>query len=198
MISAGHLLTPILGVVIAVMLCAAGCTNAPSPNTTTDVLPTTPAPSAPLASLLPGQANLTVQDELAARAAAYAAGVDGDALARAMAQGTNSTDFVSIHQALRAFLAADPQAVYIYTVEQVDGRSRFMVDAAYGTPNGSSPGDVLVEVPNGLPATISTPGTTGIYTDSWGTFISGYAPVRNRSGSIVGVLVVDVRPDALE
>ncbi len=188
----------VLGTLFVAMLFAAGCTTAPGPNASTGTLATTLATPGSQASPATVEVNLSIRDELAARAATYAAGIDGDLLARAVALGPNSTEFVSVQRSLQALQASDPKAAFIYTVEQRNESSRFMVDAAFGTPNGSSPGDVLIEVPNGLPASISTPGATGIYTDQWGTFVSGYAPVRNRSGSIVGVLVVDVRPDDLE
>lgn len=188
----------VLVTLFVAILSAAGCTTAPGPNASTGTPATTLATPEPHASPAAGKVNLTIRDELAARASTYAAGIDGDSLARAVALGPNSTEFVSVQRSLIALQASDPQAAFIYTIEQGNGSSRFMVDAAFGTPNGSSPGDVLIEVPNGLPASISTPGATGIYTDQWGTFVSGYAPVRNRSGSIVAVLVVDVRPDDLE
>gem|GEM_PF-1104018 len=186
------------GLLLVAILCAAGCTTAPAGNNTTATPASTLVTAAPTATAVANLSNLTIRDELAARAASYAARVSGDNLTLAVARGPNSTEFGAVQQQLQAIRAGDPQAAYVYTVEQTDGISRFMVDSEYGQPNGSSPGDLLTYTPTGLPRNVTAPGATGVYTDEWGTFVSGYAPVRNSTGAMVGLLLVDVRFEDLK
>ena len=183
---------------LIILLCAAGCTTAPAGTTTASTPATTLVTVASTAMPVANLSNLTIRGELAARAVSYAARIDGGTLTLAMTRGPNSTEFRAVQQELQTIRAADPQAAYVYTVEQEDGVSRFMVDSEYGQPNGSSPGDLLMFNPTGLPTAVTAPGATGVYTDEWGTFVSGYAPVRNSTGAMVGLLLVDVRFDDLK
>jgi hypothetical protein len=138
------------------------------------------------------QSNLTIRQKLADDVSSFAARVDGDNLTLAVANGPGSPQFKTVQTTLKAIQAENPAYENVYTVSQQNGTIRFMVDSAYGEPDGSSPGDLYERAPKELNGTISVPGSTAVYTDDWGTFVSGYAPVRNSSGAVAGVLLIDV------
>ena len=80
---------------------------------------------------------------------------------------------------------------YIYAVYQGEDKGfYFAVDTdlddpgKYGAPAGH--GDGIYEAIKGTPSVDAKP-----YTDDWGTFFSAYSPIRDNSGEIVGLVVVD-------
>ncbi len=185
------------------MLCAAGCTTTPAGNNTTATPASMLVTAVPTSTAVANQSDLTIRGELAARTVSYAARIICGPNQRRQPDprhgaGPELPEFATVLHDLQAIKAADPEAAYVYTIEQANGTSRFMVDAAYGQTNGSSPGDLLTYTPTGLPNNVTAPGATGVYTDEWGTFVSGYAPVRNSTGAMVGLLLVDVRFDDLK
>ena len=56
-----------------------------------------------------------------------------------------------------------------------------------GQPYLDAPPTMVRSLQSGTPDVDAVP-----YTDEWGTFISGYAPLRNQRGQVVGVLGVDI------
>lgn len=114
-----------------------------------------------------------------------------------------SADYIASLEPLARLQEANEDIAYVYTCRMVGGRVIFVLDP---TPVGDSDGDgiddkshlmqpyddaspTLVRVlETGLAATDEEP-----YTDSWGTFVSGYAPIRGRDGKLVAVAGVDLR-----
>ena len=98
-----------------------------------------------------------------------------------------------------------PDIYFIYTARLVDDRVYFVLDA---TPHGDADGDgvedhssimdeypeaeaqMLVALQGCRPAASTTP-----YTDRWGTFVSGFAPILDADGSCTGIVGVDMRAD---
>ena len=88
---------------------------------------------------------------------------------------------------------------YIYYLVQERGRFIFLFDtddvAVFGKANMF---DSLFDIYEDAPSEIMAAWTSGVftmtkepYTDEWGTFISGFYPVKNSSGQVVGVLGID-------
>lgn len=180
----------LLLMVIAILLIA-GCTQpAAVPAVTATPTPTQAAPSTPVATV---PSNETVKTEMATLAARFAGEIDGKALGTALAEGPNSTAFGTTLGQLKAFKASDSRIVYLYTLEQVNGTVRFIVDADYGQPEGSGYLDEYTDAPTDLKNMVSAPIGVGPYTDRWGTFISGYAPVDTGSNLTVILIGVDTR-----
>lgn len=185
------------GLLLAAAILGAGCTTAPGGNATATVTPAQ-VTATPAATATVNLSGLTVRDELAARAATFAARLGGDNLTLAKNRGPGSPEFSTVQRELQAMKAEDPRVAYVYTIEQMNGTPRFMVDADFGGPNGSSPGDLFENAPAEFGSPVSAPGSTGVYTDRWGTFVTGYAPVRNSTGASVGLLLVDMPMSALK
>jgi PAS domain S-box-containing protein len=106
---------------------------------------------------------------------------------------------------LRKVLNSVKEIYYVYTGVLIGGQVYFILDA---TPPGDSDGDgvddhahlmelydeadpgMVKALVEGVPTVTADP-----YTDKWGTFLSGFAPIRDSSGESVGVACVDITLD---
>ncbi|OPY40115.1 MAG: hypothetical protein A4E42_02264 [Methanoregulaceae archaeon PtaU1.Bin222] len=177
---------------LTAILIFAGCTQ---PATTTNPTPHPTATTPVSSTAVPTVAvdNQTLKTELALYAGAFAEGIDGNALATALREGPNSTAFATVLDDLRAFKEADPRIKYVYTLEQRNGRVFFIVDANYGLPDGSNYMDEYKDAPLELSTPVTAPIGVGPYTDQWGTFYSGYAPVSTTPGGPAILMGVDIK-----
>ncbi|HUU75509.1 MAG TPA: methyl-accepting chemotaxis protein [Methanoregulaceae archaeon] len=89
---------------------------------------------------------------------------------------------------------------YIMKVDD-DQRIEFVVDDFWlGDPNQSALIGEVYDSPDKdeIFMALSVPtASRDIYTDKWGTFVSGYAPVRDSNGNTVAVLGIDVEASRL-
>jgi len=79
----------------------------------------------------------------------------------------------------------------IYTLVESGDKARFVVDAA--EKDVAALGceyDYLPAMKSAFNGTACV--NKEMYTDKWGTFLSGYAPVRNSSGEVVAIVGVDI------
>jgi adenylate cyclase len=86
---------------------------------------------------------------------------------------------------------------YIMKIEG-DGTVIFLLDDIYGIePDPALIGDVYLDAPmEEIRAGLSSPSASNdFYSDKWGTFLSGYAPIKDATGSTVAVLGVDMTAD---
>jgi hypothetical protein len=193
----------VLFVLLAIGVLAAGCTQ-PSGAGTSTTTPTADAATVPATVTVTPQVatnttmNVTVnvtalKAELPVLARRFANQLDGKTLATAAGEGPNSTAFKTVLGQLRAFKATDSRFIYVYTLEQQNGTVRFIVDANYGLPGGSGFREEYPDAPSVLKSPVTGPLAAGPYTDSYGTFVSGYAPVNTSSNQTTFVLAIDVR-----
>ncbi|HOI12838.1 MAG TPA: hypothetical protein PLG75_03220 [Methanoculleus sp.] len=140
----------------------------------------------------------TTQEELKALAAEIAGKIDGDALG-ALKPGDEATpEFIAIHDQLTAFRDENPGVLYVYTMRQVGNATEYVVDADYGTGDGVAIGYTYqpTEDDTDFLAGFEAPSAEPYYIDEWGETIyiatSGYAPVRDSSGAVVGMVCVDI------
>lgn len=135
----------------------------------------------------------TTQEELRGLASVIATQIDGDAMA-ALRPGDEETPvFIAIRDQLHTIRLSNPDILYIYTMRQVGDTVEFVVDADYGIDNGAVIGEVYDETTPDLLAGFMTPSADRDFTtDEWGTYLSGYAPLRDSKGDIVGLVGVDM------
>lgn len=177
--------------VIAVALLSAGCTQSSQSTTVvTSPVTTTLKPSAVTPDVT---VNETLKRDLAGLAARFAGEIDAKALDAVVREGQNSTSFITVLDQLKAFKAEDTSIRYVYVLEQVNGTTRFIIDANHGLPDGSEYLDEYKDAPAELKTPVTAPIGVGPYTDTWGTFISGYAPVNTSSNMTVVLVGVDVK-----
>lgn len=105
--------------------------------------------------------------------------------------------FIATRNQLMDYMQATGMT-YIYTLSQVDSdTTQFIVDASE-----EEPAELGYEYEymagmekafNGEPSS-----DDDVYTDEWGTFISGYAPIKDNQGNVVAVVGVDIEASELE
>jgi methyl-accepting chemotaxis protein len=129
-------------------------------------------------------------------AAMAAAVVDGDMLETIQIGDEDSAAYATVLAQLQNFLQGD-DIEYIYTMRRVGNEIQFVVDAdqedgaAIGEPYESYEvideaflGNVIVD--------------DEVTSDEWGRFYSGFAPIYNNAGEIVGIVGVDCSVDAID
>jgi len=138
-------------------------------------------------------------DEMKALAAEIAGQIDGDALAALKPGDENTSAYIAVHDQLNAIRTSNPNILYIYTVRKAGTATEYIVDADYGSGNGARIGYVgnLTDADVAFLAGFAEPSAEpGFYVDEWGdtlyTAISGYAPVKDSRGTVVGMVGVDV------
>lgn len=181
----------IILILFSVLLMSAGCTQQPGTGTPAATPAITQATPSPSAAATPDLQEMKAQ--AAALAAGYAREINGTLLATAVREGPNSTAFATVLGQLRALKARDSRLAYVYTVEQQDGTVRFLIDADYDLPDGSEFLSAYPDAPAELKSSVTAPIGVGPYTDFWGTFISGYAPVDTGSNATIVLVGVDFR-----
>jgi PAS domain S-box-containing protein len=138
----------------------------------------------------------STRSELAALAALSASQINGSMLDDLEAGDEHTPEFLAIRDQLFLLEQSHPDIKYIYTMRKVNDTIQFVVDAEYGmgTP-GDTPviGEVYTEVSPEMNQgfTLNT-AEHEFVTDEWGTTLSGYAPVRDSAGHIVGIVGVDM------
>jgi serine phosphatase RsbU (regulator of sigma subunit) len=118
-------------------------------------------------------------------------------------KGTESTPYKRIEEGLRLMHQAAPSIKYIYILKKDDTQSdilRFMVDVdtkEKGEEKPAYPGDKYdaSDFPELMEGFKRPSADKAITRDKWGTFLSGYAPIRNRQGEAVAVLGVDMKAE---
>jgi len=97
----------------------------------------------------------------------------------------------------------DPDIAFVYTMRKDDQGIYFVVDAweQPGEPDIASYGERYYDPSAALDENFDTMESAiadqEIYTDIFGSFLGGYAPIRNSKGERVGVIGVDIRADAV-
>jgi len=140
----------------------------------------------------------TAQDELKALAVEIAAQIDGDAFAALKPGDETTPEFIAIRDQLAAFRDANPGVIYIYTMRKVGNATEYIVDADYGTGDGVAIGYTYqpTEEDTEFLAGFEEPSAEPYYIGEWGDVVymatSGYAPIKDASGAVVGLVGVDV------
>lgn len=139
-------------------------------------------------------------------AASTAKMLDGDALATLKTHDDeNSETYRRIELQLRQVRDAnrrrDVQIKFIYTLmcpPDRPGEVRFGVDSEEWTKDKSHLGDLnVVATAQGRARHLtSVYAQPGFYTDQWGTWLSGFAPVHDSKGRFVGAVGVDMAADS--
>jgi GAF domain-containing protein/HAMP domain-containing protein len=126
--------------------------------------------------------------------------VDGDAFAAI--QSADDPEYQQIHDRNTEILLSDPDLIFVYTMRFDEDGLYFVVDA--GDPAGPAfspygtryfePGPVLSENYRSLSQPLSE---EDIYSDEYGSFLSAYAPIRNRAGQTTGIIGADISADKI-
>ena len=135
----------------------------------------------------------SVRGNLESSAIVVASGIDGDSFAAIRPGDESTASFLAIRDTLHRIEKADPTFRYIYTMRQNGNTVEFVVDGDYGfEPDAARIGEPYYNVTRAMIAGFSSPSSElEIVTDQWGETISGYAPIRDHAGRVVGLVGVD-------
>ena len=176
--------------VLVLILLTAGCTypagvpvitTTPTPTATSQV--TGPVTTTPVA-------NETLNAEMAALAETLAGSIDKEDLSMVLQEGEASTAYMAVLTQLQTFKLENPLITYDYILEQSNGTVLFVMTNYQGEPGAPVFMQEYINPPPELMTPVTTPIAIGPYTDEYGTFISGLAPVDlglNAPVIIVGV-----------
>lgn len=125
---------------------------------------------------------------------------DGDAFSKVEAEG--DPYFTQIQEQNLKIRRSDPELRFVYTMRRDAEGIYFVVDGGLPSEEGYSPfgmryfepGPALEENFDRMSGTILEP---DFYTDEYGTFLSGYAPILNSRGQQVGVIGVDITANTI-
>lgn len=126
---------------------------------------------------------------------------NGDDLIRVQASGDEFFD--RIHVKNVRIKQSDPELRFVYTMRRDEEGIYFIVDARLSPDEQliSEFGDRYAEPSDLLSANFNTIDQTLIepdfYTDEFGTFLSGYAPIYTSDGTHVGVLGIDISANTI-
>jgi hypothetical protein len=128
-----------------------------------------------------------------------AARIDGDTMAALLPGDEETSGYIAIRDQLRAVRDTNPGVVYIYTMRKTENATEYVVDADYGSGDGATIGEVYVPTEEDAPflAGFAEPSAEpGFYVGEWGNetaaLITGYAPVKDSTGAVVGLVGVDM------
>jgi adenylate cyclase len=132
-----------------------------------------------------------MRTELMSVASAVAVNLNGDIHAGIKPGDEGTPAFQAIGQALLKVQEANDHITYIYTMRKTGEGAVFVVD-----PDDEEPakiGELYEETNDEMLAGFERPSADNEYvTDQWGTFLSGYAPIRDSLGNSVGLVGVDM------
>jgi PAS domain S-box-containing protein len=135
-----------------------------------------------------------VQEKLMSVAAIAATQIDGDSFALLGRGDEGSPAFLKIRDALKKMQQASPDIHYMYTMRMNGSNIEFVVDGDYGHAGDAAViGEIYRNANRELILGFTRPSADSDFnTDKWGTVLSGYSPIRDRAGNIVGLVGVDM------
>ncbi len=132
--------------------------------------------------------------ELTTVAIITASQLDGNAVETIRPGQENTTGFLGIQNTLNRIRSSSQDIQYIYVMRKAGDKVEFVVDGDYGfDPEAASIGDVYEETTPAMMDGFTLPSADDRFTtDQWGTVLSGYAPIKNTNGVVVGLVGVDM------
>ncbi|MCU0632714.1 MAG: PAS domain S-box protein [Methanolinea sp.] len=135
-----------------------------------------------------------VRNELRSVSISIGTQIDGDTLAGLERGDENTPEFFTIRDALYQAQEKNPDIRYIYTMRRVGDAVEFVVDAEYGYSAQAARIGERYQYPNAemIKGFSEVSADEEFTTDQWGTVLSGYFPIRDHNGSVVGLVGVDM------
>lgn len=134
----------------------------------------------------------STQDTMRELSSTMASQINGSAVDALSPGDENTATYQAMVQQLRTMRNGSEMVTNCYIMKLDNGAVLFWVDDTEDDPAGigeAYPGAEVAKVE----AAVSTPQVSdSIYTDEWGSFITGYAPVRDANGTTVAVLGIDM------
>lgn len=128
--------------------------------------------------------------------------VNGDGLGTLKPGDEGSPLYLSFARTLYAARSSDPDLSGAYILREDNGTFGYVIDDAY---IAHGPGPTVARIGNVATADLPVLAAArygavyspDIYTSGWGSYMSGYAPVKDSNGTVVGILGVDETSDTV-
>lgn len=138
------------------------------------------------------QLNQSARDKLMDITGAMSTQLSGDALMALRPGDENTSTYTSLVDQMRSMRSNTPDIVNMYVMKLVNGTVYFIADdaeegAAAIAQEYSQPEMAQIQEAMTVPSASPT-----FYSDEFGSYMSGYAPVRDANGTTVAILGVDV------
>jgi PAS domain S-box-containing protein len=136
----------------------------------------------------------SVQEKLISVAGITASEIEGDSFAQLHTGDENTVVFIRIRDHLRRVKEASPDIHYIYTMRKNGDAVEFVVDGDYGYDKSAAViGERYPQAQHELLEGFFAPSADAEFnTDQWGSVLSGYSPIRDSTGAVVGIVGVDM------
>jgi two-component system sensor histidine kinase/response regulator len=123
--------------------------------------------------------------------------VDGDDHATLIDDSQEDGDvYAGLKQVLQRIRDAGVNYRFVYTLRVIDGKTYFIVDAEESEEDVSHLMDWYDDLPQETTDNLATLGEPYVepnfYTDQWGEWLTGYAPIYTSAGGLDSVLAMDV------
>ncbi len=108
---------------------------------------------------------------------------------------TEKKEYIHLKQVMRDLRTINTDARFVYLMGSNGSKLFFYVDSEDpSSPDYSPPGQVYEDTSSlqFINYNKGVPFTEGPYKDSWGTWVSAYAPVRDANNSIIAIVGMDV------
>lgn len=136
----------------------------------------------------------TTREELTALATLSATQINGDALKSLNLGDEGTPTFNALRDQIYKIEKSSPEIKYTYLMRKTDDSVSFVVDADYGkTSDAANIGDKYENTtPEMLEGFTSGAADKEFTSDQWGTVMSGYAPILDSTGAVVGIIGIDM------
>jgi two-component sensor histidine kinase len=133
------------------------------------------------------------RNELMTTAEGISTTIRGEDLVTLQPGDESAPEYLRIRDQIRKFQSVG-DIRFVYLMKQQNGTVTFLVDADSGyDPSAAKTGEVYANPTASLMEGFSRPSADReFYTDRWGSFLSGYAPVYTTSGEPVALVGVDM------
>lgn len=135
-----------------------------------------------------------VQDKLITVATVTSSQIDADEFAQIHEGEENTPRFIRIRDQLQQAIRSSSNIRHIYTMRKNGERISFVIDGDYGYDEKAARiGTVYLTPDPELVQSFSGPTVNSDFTrNQWGIVISGYSPIKDSQGRVVGIVGVDM------
>lgn len=143
-----------------------------------------------------------VREHLQDYARLAASQIDGDTFEK-LSKSTDmqSAEYQAVLTQMQTMIKQSPNVADVYgLIQSTDGKIHFVLDATADEPAqlGEEYTDASLILVENYSRAQDAFTEEDFYTDAWGTWLSGYSPIQNAEGSIVGMLAVDFSAQAVQ
>ncbi len=146
----------------------------------------------------------SVQEKIHIAVGIGAQQIDGDVHSRIKQDGDDQTEeYQALFKQLTRIRKINPDIKNVYTIRQkADGGAVFIVDADPKIKERARIGHRVIEITPAIREAFATRNRIVVedayFTDEWGTFVSGFAPLYTSAGVFEGLLGMDVMAETVQ